>query len=282
MKKAILVATIGALTLSVNAGEWGKNPKAPKVPIEECVDLGAEISVSYLTDYFFNGYKFGEDAVATEVKYTYDGLAVPLTFGVFYLNATNDSFPFGGAYDELNLYVSAKLGTFAGFDVDLSYTHYMFPEMRGSVGILDGYGEVGLNARRSLGFADLLLESNVAFGNGFGSPDGWYHQAALEKAYSLTDNIGLVLTAGVAYSDGYHAPSVFSGNRGSGWNHYFLTAAFPIQLNCRATLTPYVGYVGTPDTWVVDGAFNGGPFIPFNPQFQNGQVHGGVTLSVSF
>ncbi len=48
MKKAILVATIGAMTLGVNAGDWGKAPVG-KAPIEECVDLGGEISAGWGT-----------------------------------------------------------------------------------------------------------------------------------------------------------------------------------------------------------------------------------------
>jgi len=44
MKKAILVATISAMTFGVNAGDWGKAPVG-KAPIEECVDLGGEISM---------------------------------------------------------------------------------------------------------------------------------------------------------------------------------------------------------------------------------------------
>ena len=85
MKKAILVATIGALTLGANAGDWGKAPVG-KAPVEECVDLGGVISTGYMTDYIFYGARFAGDSVWTDVNYTFDGLTVPITVGAWYLN----------------------------------------------------------------------------------------------------------------------------------------------------------------------------------------------------
>ena len=275
MKKAILVATIGAMTLGVNAGDWGKAP-VDKTPIVECVDIGGEVSVGYMSNYIFYGVEFAGDSVWTDVNYTFDGLAIPVTIGAWYLNGINESF--GGnranqaGYDELDLYVSAALGTFAGFDVALGYTHYIFPEARGQVANRGfGYGEIGLDITRNLGFVDLAMQANKAFG-GNGNIDGYYYQLGLEKSFGLTDNISLVLGAGVGYSDNYF---ILPGNvSDSGWNHYYATASLPIQLNCRTTLTPYVGYNGAPDTWIADGI--GG----FNPQ--SDILHGGVTLSVTF
>ena len=123
MKKAILVATIGAMTLGVNAGDWGKAP-VDKTPIVECVDIGGEVSVGYMSNYIFRGVEFAGDSVWSDVNYTFDGLAIPITIGALYLNGINDGgggFGFGGFpgtadFDELDLYVSAALGTFAGFD----------------------------------------------------------------------------------------------------------------------------------------------------------------------
>ncbi len=272
MKKTILVATIGALTLGVNAGDWGKAPVG-KAPIEECVDLGGEISAGYMTDYIFYGVRFAGDSAWTDVNYTFDGLAVPITVGAWYLNGINED-GIGGAYDELDLYVSAALGTFAGFDVALGYTHFIFPETRSNIVNTGGYGEIGLDISRSLGFVDFTWESNYAMG---GASNGWYHQAGLSKTFEVTDSIGLVISAGVGYSDGYFNPLVPNGStpRDSGWNHYYAKAELPITLNCRTTLTPYIGYVGAPDSWIADG---------INPTGdpQSDILHGGVTLSVSF
>ena len=157
MKKAILVATIGAMTLSVNAGDWGKAPVGKAPIIEECVDLGGEISVGYKSDYIFKGVRLAGDSAWADVNYTFDNLAVPITVGAWYLNGIHDgSGPFLGAnagFDELDLYVSAALGTFAGFDVALGYTHYVFPEFRSNVAPIGGFGELGLNQLR-LGMID--------------------------------------------------------------------------------------------------------------------------------
>jgi len=272
MKKAILVAIVGAMTLGVKAGDWGKAPVQPKEPIEESVDLGASLSSGYMTDYIFYGVRFARDSVWTDVNYTFDNLAVPINVGAWYLNGID---PDGTDVDELDLYASASLGTYAGFDVSLGYVHYFFPESG-----LPSYGEIGLDISRSLGIVDFAWESNYALSGG-GPTDasgGWYHQAGLEKTFGLTDAASLVLGAGVGYADGYwDAPKVgLAGlTRTSGWNHYFIDASMPIELTNRATLTPYIGYVGAPDSWIVDGVNGGtGP--------QSDILHGGVSLSVSF
>lgn len=266
MKTSILVAVFGASALGLQAGDWGKAPVIDKTPIEECVDLGGEISVGYETDYLFKGVRFAGDSVWTDVHYTFDGLGVPITVGAWYLNGINDSFP-GAGYDELKLYVSAALGTFAGFDFDLGYTHYTFPEFRSNVLPLGGYGDVTFGISRSLGFVDLKYGVAYALGGGNIAPSGWFHELGAEKKFSLTEDIELVLGLGVAYSDGYWGSS--------GWNHYHATVSLPIRLNCRTTVTPYVGYLGAPDTWVADGVF--GATEP-----QSDILHGGVSLSVSF
>ena len=42
------------------------------------------------------------------------------------------------------------------------------------------------------------------------------------------------------------------GDKTSGWDDYYQGAELSIALNCRATVTPYIGYNGTPDTWGID------------------------------
>lgn len=272
MKKAILVATIGALTLGVNAGDWGKAPIPAKAPIEECLDIGGEISAGYMSDYIFYGARFARDSVWTDVNYTFDNLVVPVNVGAWYLNGI------GGApgYDELDLYASIELGSFAGFDVSLGYVHYFYPENAAA----GSYGEIGLDVSRSLGFVDFAAEANYALldNRAGGTSGGWYYQAGIEKTFGLTDNVSLVLGTGIGYSDNYFANGItgFAAGRQSGWNHYYVTAALPIELNCRATLTPYIGYSGAPDTFVVDGLNVGVGGA------QSDILHGGVSLSVSF
>jgi hypothetical protein len=108
-----------------------------------------------------------------------------------------------------------------------------------------------------------------------GFANGWYHQIGVEKTFGITDSIGLVLGAGVGYSDNYF--SVLTGND-SDWNHYYVTASLPIQLNCRTTLTPYIGYVGNGGA---AGSFVTSGVAPTGDP-QGDILHGGVSLSVSF
>ena len=278
MKKLILTTAITALSLGANAGDWGKAP-VDKTPIEECVDLGGEISAGYMTDYIFYGVRFAGDSAWTDVNYTIEGLPLPITIGAWYLNGINEDATGIGGYDELDLYLRAGLGTYAGFDVSLGYTHYIFPEFRSNNTASGGYGEIGIDIKRSLGFVDLAFESNYAMGGGGTAPSGWYHQIGIEKAFSLTDSVGLVLGTGVGYSDTYFevgglVPNAFSP-RSSGWSHYYVTASLPIELNCRTVLTPYIGYTGGPDTWIVDG-------IAGSDELQTDILHGGVSLKVGF
>ena len=267
MKRQLALAiALLALGSGLHAGDWGQAPVAPKIPVEECLDLGAEMTLGYETDYIFRGVRFARDSVRADVNYTFDGLMLPVTIGTTYLNGINGS-AFGAGFDQLDLYARAALGSFAGFDAFLGYTHRTFPEFRSNVGPFGGFGEINAGISRDLGFATLVFGTNYAMGGGGVSPNGWFHQLGLERTFELTDAIGLALAAGVAYSDGYWI--------GSGWNHYYLTAGLPIALNCRTTLTPYIGYNGGPDTWVVDGIIGAN-------EAQSDILHGGVSLQVTF
>lgn len=273
MKKAILVAIIGAMTLGVNAGDWGKAPVPAKAPIEECVDIGGSISAGYMSDYMFYGYRFARDSVWTDVNYTFDNFIVPINVGAWYLNGIGGT----PGFDELDLYIGAELGTVAGFDVSLGYVYYFYPESAG----VGSYGELGLDLSRSLGFVDFAWESNYGmFGRTGDTGGGWYHQASLSKEFGITDSVSLVLSGGAGFSDGYFSAvyAGYAGPRGNGFNHYFVTAELPIALNCRATLTPYISYSGTPTGSVM----NIDTEAQFVPGAASDVLSGGVSLSVSF
>lgn len=270
LTSSTLVALAGLLVPSASAGDWGKAP-LEKSPIEECVDLGGEISVGYDTDYVFYGVRFARDSVWTDINYTFEGLAVPITVGTWYLNGINGG---GPGYDEINGYIDFTLGTFAGFDFNLGYYHYAFPEFRSNVTSTGGYGEVYLDIARSLGFVDVSYSAIEAFG-GRGTAAGWFHELGLEKTIELTDQVSLVIGGGVGFSDGYYDSATFGLFRDSGWNHYYAKASLPITLNCRTTLTPYIGYTGATAGMIADGINVGlGP--------QSDILHGGVSLTVSF
>ena len=198
--------------------------------------------------------------------------------------------------DDLILYASAGLGTYAGFDLGLSYTQHFYPEINaGPVNVLSSHGEIGFHVSRDLGFmtakADVIYNLNVPNagnlqGGGLNSDNGaWYYDFGLEKVV-VFGPANLVLNAGMAYSDNYFGrlPNAQSGGRSSGWNHYYIRASLPIEFNCRTTLTPYIGYNGAPDSFLMDGLPGGGQSgIPGGPGFNQSDIfHGGVSLNVSF
>lgn len=260
MRKSLLVATICTAAVGANAGDWGKAPVG-KAPIEECVDLGGEISVGYTTDYFFNGYHVGEDSVWADVNYTFDGLAVPITLGVWYLNSFQTIFG-DPEFDHLKVYASAGLGTVAGFDLSISYTQHWFPEASNQI---ESFGEIGLQARRSFGFVDFVASTSYFTGEENDGAFDWNHHLGLEKTIGLTDNISLVLAGGAGYADRF----VYFE---SGWHHYYVKASLPIQLNCRTVLTPFVGYHFDQSNELFPGVV-----LPFEDK-----LFSGVSLSVSF
>ncbi len=286
-----LPATLIALGFagSLSAGDWGKAP-VDKTPIEECVDLGGKIAVGYHTDYVFKGYVLGQDAVSGQVDYTFDQLSIPLTLGIDYVNVVAGNQLTQIANDDLALSLSTALPSIAGMDASISYTYHFYPEDPASPLFASSHGEIGLHLAKDLQFAvlkyDLVYNHSLPDAWNGALPtipnqdDGaWYWDLGLERSFELCEAAHLVIGAGVAHADNYWgtAPNLQTGGRSSGWNHYYATASLPITLNCRTTLTPYLSYVGAPDSWLLDGAPNW--------QGLSGQsdvLHGGVVLSVSF
>lgn len=283
------VAAVALFAGPVLAGDWGKAPVSKEV-IEECVDLGGVIAVGYHTDYLYKGLLVGGDTVTTDLRYQYDGLSLPLTLGVVYANIVSPN-DFSNIFnDELALSGRLGLPSIAGILASLSYTHRFYPEDPNTALWPSSHGEVGLHLSKD--FEVVVLNFN-AYRN-FNLPNGWngtiptlanqesgawYWDLGLERAFAVTDRCSFILGGGVAYADNYWgtSPNSQTGGRSSGWNHYYLSASLPVDLNCRTTLTPYLGYMGAPEGWLMDGA----PDFAFRPA-QSDLLHGGVTLSVSF
>lgn len=281
MKNTLLLSIVSVLATGVHAGDWGKTPVAPKAPIEECYDIGGSITSGYMTDFIFQGSRHARDTVWTDVKYTVDSFMIPVTFGATYYNfldSVNRNAVFG---DFLHTYASFNLGSLAGFDTALAYNHIFLPEGTGPINTTS-QGVLTLGVNRDLGFATLLLGTAYSVG-GDGSvfnddfSGGWYHNAGIKKSFGLTDNVSLDLETGVGYSDDYW---VHYWNMG--WAHYYVTASLPIQLNCRTTITPYIGFNGGMD----DNAFgfeSSDSLDALGTGAGGGDVlHGGINISVSF
>ncbi len=256
MKKSILFAIVGAFGLAAQAGDYtpvysakgGMTPSA----IEECPDLGGEISFGYDTKYIYQGADLGRDAFWADVNYSFDTGFVPVNVGLWYINPTGPSLPGGGtaANDELDIYVSADLGSFGGFDVSIDYIHYIYPEAGGDE------GEIGIDISKSLGFVDIGASAGYMLTSA-GREGSWIYNAYVAKEFGLTDAFALGLEAGIAYSDGYN----FAG---ADWNHWYVTASTALELNCRSSINPYITYQGND--------FLGGA----------DEFYGGVSLTVSF
>ncbi|MAS93731.1 MAG: hypothetical protein CMO55_11120 [Verrucomicrobiales bacterium] len=267
------VIAISFATASVWAGDSGWSGKAPiteKAPIEECYDLGGEISAGYRTDYILHGLRVDRDAVWVDVNYTFTDFYFPIRFGAAHTSGTDAVFPFDfiGPIDTTDVYLAADFENVAGFDVTVGYLHRF---LNFGLPFIEGinYGELSLDIRRDLGFATFFVGSTVGLNSmdsffAAGGGDGWLYRAGLEKEIPLCDAASLYLTGGVGYHDNFFYDIPGS----SDWSHYFLTASLPIQLNCRTTLTPYIGYNGV-QQWDV-----------YSPQ--GDALHGGVSLSVSF
>ena len=288
MKTLLTLLTASAFTASLQAGDWGKAP-VDKIPFEECVDLGGVIGIGYHSDYIYKGYVFGQDAVSGNVAYTFDGLAIPLTLGVNYTNVVAGNTLTNIVNDDLAVSLEAGLPTVLGIESSLSYTHHFYTEDPNVLLFPSSHGEIGLHLAKDLNIAVLKfdLAYNLGLPNAWNgtiptvpnSDSGaWFWDLGLEREFDVFGH-ALVLAGGVAYADNYWgtAPNAQTGGRSSGWNHYYLNASLPIKLNCRTTLTPYIGYVGAPDSWLMDGAPNW-----FGLAGQSDVLHGGVNLSVSF
>lgn len=293
MKSLILISTLSVLVLSAQSGDAVRSPlgKSPigKAPVEECLDLGASIFTGYDSSYLYKGYLLGQDAVTGGVNYHFDGLALPLTASMQYTNVAAGGFLSNATNDDLSFGLRAGLPSFAGIDAAISYIYHFYSEDPATRLYPSSQGEVGLHLSRDFQLAvlkfDLFYNNslpnawNGMIPGGANNDNGaWYWDLGLEREFDVFGH-GLILAGGVTYADNYwgRGPNFRNAGRSSGWSSYYLRASLPIALNCRTTLTPFVGFVGAPDTWLMDGMPNW-----LGLSGQSDILHGGVNLNVAF
>jgi hypothetical protein len=257
-----------------------------------------------MSDYIFRGVRYGRDTVGMHASYTIDNCWIPVTLGVnHYSSLTSTTFSrTGGNGDHTNIYAEVGLPSVCGFDLSLRYDHYLYPNLRAPAGnppfdtFGDSHGALGLTISREILCGVRLAytaqhdfntpAAQFPFWNSNTDNGAWIHTIDLSKSFCITDCIALDLSGGVVYTDNVWSPAGFPapapGNvngptRSAGWNNYYLEAALPIVVGRCATLTPYLGYNGTPDGWQADGVQNG--IIGAN---ENDVFHGGVRLGVKF
>ncbi|MDF1816268.1 MAG: hypothetical protein P1V20_28980 [Verrucomicrobiales bacterium] len=316
MKITLLTASIiGAFSISgAVAGPYNYCPppaKSVPCPVDCCEDLSGHVAISYMSDYIFRGVRYSRDTVGLTASYSFDQCCQQVKIGVNHyssLGAGHRGNYLGHNGDQTDIFAVVGLPSLCGFDLSLRYDHYLYANARtpGGNGFLgnertgDSHGALGMTITREifcgLNFSytaayDFQGPSAQAFGNAnvaaIGAGNGiipnnlqdhgaWIHTLALNKSYCITDCVGLDLSAGLLYTDNVWQNGS-GGGSSAGWNNYFIEAALPIIIGRCATLTPYIGYNGTPDTWMADDIYNGMPSGNRNDVF-----HGGIRLGVDF
>lgn len=195
----------------------------------------------------------------------------------------------------------------ASLSFGYSFIHNMGSLANGSginnAGFGGGYGmndiqQLTLGANTHLGPINLASSANYDLFNG-----GWYFDLTASTNITVTDSISIVPHAGLGYGLNYNAGftqasrNLIGGGglvggqsavRGgiTGWTALNVGVDFPIKLNSRATLTPYVAWnlpmgpmanLARSSTQPYAPGVGGGPATAFQHV-----VYYGVTLSVRF
>ena len=287
-RKILLHAILGSFLVGgVIAGESYCPPAPAKCPIESCPDVGGSIATGYDTDYIYKGVRLARDVFWGDVNYTFDRFKLPVTFGVRHLTALDSI----AAFDETKLYGRVQMPERFGFRTTAGVNHYFYPNIRPAAGGIfgDSHTELFVRVERDI-FAGITLfyqriyDSNIPAAwapfTAVRDRGAWIRTFGASKDIDINDRMTLQLSGGALMSDNYWPFDLSGGarRRSSGWNSYYLQAALPIELNCRTTLTPYIAYNGSPDTWIADGvrslAVPGGN--------ANDVFYGGISLRVNF
>jgi hypothetical protein len=143
---------------------------------------------------------------------------------------------------------------------------------------------VYLGVATSVGPIDLTSSANYDFAN-----DSWYADLGASTTIAVTDAVSVVPFATIGYGHNMNWQFAQDGaNRAAGvtalWNRHSvsnftaLTAGlrFPVKLNSRATLTPYIA-INAPMSGIQNLPVDGTP-----DNYADSVVYGGVSLSVRF
>lgn len=238
MKKAILVAIIGALTLGVNAGDWGKAPVYDdKTPVES-LDFSGEATVGYDTRYLYRGLWFGNDVAWGDVSISKE-LTPNLTWSanVFYIDVLSNALSYSEANLGTGLAYDSNIGTFS-----VGFLFYKFFD--GFAGNSPGVGpgaqqdasEVNIGYSREL-FAGITASALAAYDFRISA---MYFEGGLSKSWVLTDTIGLELSGALGYGLNDYYSQTLSGDARDGITHGLVSLALPIAITDNATFSPHI------------------------------------------
>ncbi len=292
MKLNALLKTLGFLALAATPVVAGTAP-APKNPIAPAPvndDLGITASLGYDTNYVWRGLNFGQHAVSA-------GLAgslllvegTSLNWDATYMSLAGDqdhfALPAQGNFSYERLILGAALAhNFGGVELSLGYRYYRNMGGLNTTGGMNDGQEVFLGAATALGPINLTASANYDYVN-----DSWYADLGASSTIAITDAISVVPFATIGY--GHNMNWQFARNGGStgagvtsNWNRNNVTnftavtagLRFPIKLNSRATLTPYIA-INAPMNGIQNLPISGAPDNAYSTV-----VYGGVSLSVRF
>lgn len=223
-------------------------------------EIETAVHAGYHSIYEFRGVNFGDNLSTTGIDASKE-IATDLTFsaGAWY-GSTNGNRG-NTATDELDLYF-AFTKSFENFDLSVGYTKYLFLQDGGS-GNNSSEWFVGASREFSNG-----VELSLTYYRDIDIFEGAYIEAQVSKSYELKDDVGLDLSAGISYSDGYN--SDLNGNSLNGLNSYFVSVSTPWDLGKGFVLTPYVKFLVADSELANDNGES------------NNLLIGGVSLSYAF
>lgn len=310
MKLNALLKTLGILALAATPALAGpppaKGPIAPLAPEND--DLGINASIGYDTNYIWRGLNYGQHWVRAGIDGTIllmgghgeDGAgSTSLNWDVQFGTLAGDqdhfypSFGPGGAAFEDASFQRLQLG--ASIEHDLGpvqiWGGYRYYRNMGQLtetivpGVFNGMSdgqEVSVGVNAALGPIDLATSANYDFVN-----DYWYFDATASSTITVTDSFSIVPFASIGYGknmnwqfDQNSILATSASNNITGWTAVYTGVRFPIKLNSRATLIPYVAAnLPLGPTQGMSTQANRAN-LPTNAY--NAVIVGGVTLSVSF
>lgn len=304
MKLNALLKTLGFLALAATPVVAGTAP-APKNPIAPAPandDLGINASLGYDTNAVWRGMNFGQHWLSAGLDGSIllaggaseDGAGTTsLDWNVNYgfLAGDQDHFMPGavGANDASfqRLVLGAAIARDLGpATVSLGYRYYRNMGVLNTTGRMNDGQEVYIGLATALGPINITSSANYDFVN-----DYWYADLGASSTIAVTEAISVVPFATIGYGHNMNwqmarnsaAPGAGPGVAGqwttnsvSNWTAVTAGVRFPIQLNSRATLTPYVA-VNAPLSGVQNLPFNGTP-----DNYAGTVIFGGVNLTVRF
>jgi len=298
MKIRSFVPSLGVLLIAASAVA-GPAPKGPAPQVQPPVndDLGITAGLGYHTNYIWRGVNFGQHWVDASLAGDQDHItsnALPPGFGFT-----------GNSFQRLQLGAAFQRDVGA-VTVSLGYRYYRnmggltqsgnplgLGLFNNDLGMRDGQ-EVSLGLATAIGPINVATSANFDFVN-----SSWYFDFDANTNIAITDSVSVVPFFNVGYGINqrwqfnpgmFKNPGVFppgfldlnGPSSVSGWTAINTGFRFPIKLNSRATLTPYIA-ANLPLGSMNNLGFNAFPFaLGTNDTAFKSVLTGGVTLSVRF